>query len=553
MGGSSSVLSASDPNSSHHPSNRKSYEFKEYDEERDEIRPIDDELLKYRNFDGRNPLDNYYDVKMLQNIVFLPLRRLKQIRKIPKFHENKDLFISLNDFIGDLYENSVFIFISYSFKKLRTDEDIYYQLVMNGIDRLEDSLFNNPQYSMKERKDHLFQFYVWFDYGCSSSFPEPSPHLSKIIEICDFIFTPIYDPNPLRWSYDTHSSKELPFSWFEKYQSKEFQEVYLQNSWNRLEMLYAATLPLLPIQKEKRKRFPFYQHNNKNLSTSSSSKRNNIPKRPHILYGSKEDQSSPNSLYPFIVLPPLLHSYLENYHPLRAENFFPSSRTCSKQSSSAATDPNQLSIALNSIILQESIGSSRSRSRSASYEIFNDDESFQRELQRSQEEENDRFRNTIVQALRSIESLIKQEKRSLAIGYVGERQHGVRHGHGKSTYDNGDIYEGSWFDANKHGYGRYCQSNGECYEGHWDNGYLSEKVIYTSISGRQFIFEFESFDARSKYSLICSPRLLPVDERISIPSSSNPRASSSHESGYDSKNQYDDDHNREYYDTKFDV
>lgn len=53
--------------------------------------------------------------------------------------------------------------------------------------------------------------------------------------------------------------------------------------------------------------------------------------------------------------------------------------------------------------------------------------------------------------------------------YVGEMdiQHAIRHGRGKCTYRNGDVYEGEWTDDQRSGQGTMAYSNEDVYAGEW--------------------------------------------------------------------------------------
>ena len=54
--------------------------------------------------------------------------------------------------------------------------------------------------------------------------------------------------------------------------------------------------------------------------------------------------------------------------------------------------------------------------------------------------------------------------------YEGEvNAHNKPHGHGKCTYNDGDVYEGEWKNGKKHGQGVYTFSEGDRHEGMWRN------------------------------------------------------------------------------------
>ena len=67
--------------------------------------------------------------------------------------------------------------------------------------------------------------------------------------------------------------------------------------------------------------------------------------------------------------------------------------------------------------------------------------------------------------------------------YIGGRKNGKKHGLGKMTYANGNVYEGEWKDNKKHGKGKYTWRNGFHYEGEWNNGKRHGKGIMNSRIG----------------------------------------------------------------------
>ena len=47
--------------------------------------------------------------------------------------------------------------------------------------------------------------------------------------------------------------------------------------------------------------------------------------------------------------------------------------------------------------------------------------------------------------------------------------YGIRHGHGKYTWKNGDIYIGNWIRGQKNGKGKIAWTSGNFYKGDWKN------------------------------------------------------------------------------------
>lgn len=144
------------------------------------------------------------------------------------------------------------------------------------------------------------QVYIWLDYGCIDQDGNPAGELKLLDKmVSDCIFTPIHDPEHASWDYrnklrnaykdyDCTAWKGTPFS-------------YLTRGWCRIEMSYAANIALLEDSAERR-----------NKMRAALKMQRDEGRRPHILYGSKEDSSATG---PPLVLPPLQNKMFEEYHP----------------------------------------------------------------------------------------------------------------------------------------------------------------------------------------------------------------------------------------------
>lgn len=64
--------------------------------------------------------------------------------------------------------------------------------------------------------------------------------------------------------------------------------------------------------------------------------------------------------------------------------------------------------------------------------------------------------------------------------YDGYWIDGVKHGHGKMVWSDGDYYEGNWMDDDRHGKGTYVSGNTR-YEGTWENDIRQGLFIETYI------------------------------------------------------------------------
>lgn len=50
-------------------------------------------------------------------------------------------------------------------------------------------------------------------------------------------------------------------------------------------------------------------------------------------------------------------------------------------------------------------------------------------------------------------------------------------------YNNGQSYQGNFYNDSKHGYGVYRWIDGRKYDGHWFNGKQHGRAIYTNSKG----------------------------------------------------------------------
>lgn len=75
--------------------------------------------------------------------------------------------------------------------------------------------------------------------------------------------------------------------------------------------------------------------------------------------------------------------------------------------------------------------------------------------------------------------------------YVGEMSNGHWNGHGKFTWDNGDVYEGEWKDGKQNGYGKMTWANDDVYEGEWKNDMFDGHGIYTFANGNVYDGEWK--------------------------------------------------------------
>jgi len=95
-------------------------------------------------------------------------------------------------------------------------------------------------------------------------------------------------------------------------------------------------------------------------------------------------------------------------------------------------------------------------------------------------------------SLSSYDDFNQMEEMDLPQGrYVGTMTNGLKHGHGKLIWHEGDSYIGAWKHDMKHGQGTMSWLNGDTYEGNWDEDQRDGKDCKTTYrNGGVFIGTF---------------------------------------------------------------
>eukprot|EP00978_Attheya_sp_CCMP212_P010690 scaffold26007_cov53-Attheya_sp.AAC.4 len=70
--------------------------------------------------------------------------------------------------------------------------------------------------------------------------------------------------------------------------------------------------------------------------------------------------------------------------------------------------------------------------------------------------------------------------------YEGQWKKSEPHGHGKETYENGDMYEGEQKNDMADGHGTYTKANGNRYEGNWKDDEYDGQGTYTWVNGDRY-------------------------------------------------------------------
>ena len=234
----------------------------------------------------------------LQSIRLIEFRDLRKLKSFPRFPENKSICISADKID---YENSFIIFLSHCWlrgspkspgfdKRAHPDDasNSKFRLLLEAASFLWSIMAKNMKYC-----------YLWIDYGCIDQDGNPAgelKQLDEIIRVCDCLLTVVHDVDWDKWSVEDSVDGYLV-----DYKATAWQEGYLNRAWCRVEMLYAAHVPLRPDNTQKR-----IEKFRAGVKSSLS-----VGHRAHFLYGTKESKVgfSPEMLCP------LRDSYLEKLRP----------------------------------------------------------------------------------------------------------------------------------------------------------------------------------------------------------------------------------------------
>jgi hypothetical protein len=275
---------------------------------------------------------------------------------------------------------------------------------------------------------------IWCDYGCIDQNGDPAgelKQLDKIVTVCDCLFTPTYDANHASWKRQTVVDSIFDVDLSPGWKGNDFS--YLNRGWCRVEMFYGANIPLKEDSEQRRGKMMV------GLKEHRSGGR-----RPHFLYGSKHkaDLIMPS------LLPPLQHSYFEEYHPVKGKF-------------SVASDQEKIDQLVKEI---------EPYMRHVVVGLVFDDDSDSRAATRKGKEtyaDGDVYVGEFVDCKRH-----GYGKCEFADGrkYEGQFFAGKLSGYGKFTYPDGNIYEGEWEDDSMHGQGKLTYVHGFVYEGKWNDG-----------------------------------------------------------------------------------
>lgn len=239
----------------------------------------------------------------------------KRLTSFPRFPDNSDIAEDLNNVDPNV---TLFIFISHCWMRgwsgaLGWDgrphpddaKHSKFALVVEAVEKI-----------MAIFAPGMSQCYLWLDFGCIDQNEDPAAELKqllRIVQMSDCMLTTLVDEDFAEWSLLQKAEQD---SWFSDYLAPAWQlgdHSYLQRAWCRMEMFYAANVPLPDLSKD-----PYFSRWRTDrrgkfamgLETAIAANR-----RPHLLYGSRESawHNAP------IVLPPLQNSYLDLYSPAQGK------------------------------------------------------------------------------------------------------------------------------------------------------------------------------------------------------------------------------------------
>lgn len=270
------------------------------------ISPQCSDLTFKSGMTGRSSTSTFHQTAVHKEaqIRFISFESLKNHGEFPRFPDCRNLTVDLDDIDRS---NTLFVFLSHcwiagyensqhwrGYPHIDDKHDSKYKLVVEGIQRAWDMLAPG-----------MTQCYVWIDFGCIDQDGDPAGELRqlmKIVQVSDFILTPIVDSNYEPGHTEAVSSiLRTEGDWLKKYKADSWNvgpHSYLARSWCRMEMLYAANVPLMPGEG----RIHNFAAGLKSAFLAG--------RRPHLLYGTRESCLKG----PCLVLEPLQNSQFEEFN-----------------------------------------------------------------------------------------------------------------------------------------------------------------------------------------------------------------------------------------------
>ena len=271
--------------------------------------------------------------------------------------------------------------------------------------------------------------WVWMDYGCINQNNNPSDSyniLSDVIYLSDCLLTPIVDDNANTWSYDPNKFNALT-----DYRSPSFfrgSHCFLNRAWCRLEMFFAANLPV--------KNCGFRKQVSKSMQLFTLN-----GARPHFLYGTKESLEE----WDPVLMNEMTKELMEQFDPRKG----------------------QLTFSSDEIIIESVVEKELQILLDANKPCYRGE------------------RNDLLQ--KHGKGYTVEENGDI---YEGEYDTSKKHGYGKMVWKNGDVYEGQWVHNYINGFGRMVYADNEIYEGEWKDELRHGKGKVTYTDGSEYEGDF---------------------------------------------------------------
>lgn len=407
---------------------------------------------------------------------------MKELDAFPRCPDDSML---ITDFTKIDWKDSFIVFISHCWLRGGPDCDEWggfphpdnprhekFQFCIDAIHRLWQSLAP----SMEE-------CYVWMDFASlNQNAVNPGlelEHLDSIMEVCDCVLTPVVDNNWEKWAL------HLRGNLFQDYNAASWRKgplAYLNRAWCRMEMLYAATIPLRRESKPGGRRYLKFQGA---LKTAANQNR-----RPHFLYGSREYYESKQLL----TLPPLRNSYFHDFNPAHGVVRYEEDR---KKIASLmlelekyrhhGSDHTQQNLALHDSNRLLRNASTSTIASLASESVVSSDSNLAPDYQLPPTISSD-----LMDGRQRYRGSFDADGRWHGHGvlhyengdhYEGGFRHGLRDGYGILSYANGDQYRGHFHFDKRQGRGVMIYGNGNRYVGAFHHGYRNGKGILTYADG----------------------------------------------------------------------
>ena len=344
----------------------------------------------------------------LPPIRLIPFDVFRTLGQMPRCPEKEDLLVHYDDTDR---EGSVYIFFSHCWLRgwsgaagwdgrPHPDSSGHdkYKLMVAAVEKIMSTLTT------------MTTCYIWLDFGCinqDAAACDELKMLDKIVGVCDLILTNVFDTQdwdePSRWS-----------NIFDEYKSPAWNGndyAYLNRGWCRVEMLYAANIPL---EKDSAARMSKFKAG---LLSSMQAGR-----RPHLLYGTREHKQVGRTP---IQLPPLQNSWFDKYNPVKGK--------LTKE-----TDREKI---------QKLVTDIEGRYMQRVVEAYDGERNAAGQMHGRGVY---RFANGDV--------------------YEGDFKDDNMHGRGVYRCADGNVYEGDFKDDNRHGRGVHRYANGAVYEGDLEDG-----------------------------------------------------------------------------------